>query len=167
MYVQATAADVVVMQSKWQQPIVRSSRLPPGIQWPPLSLANKAKTKSYALLLENINSTQQEQAVLGVADAQTGTVHCVVYNIPPNTWHFDATQPLPPGASYGMNDFGQLGFQGVVDTKKDHGQVFRWTIYALSARMESSLPVLDASMLRAKMTGHIVTEAAQIVHVLP
>ena len=83
-------------------------------------------TKSFALICDD-------------QDAPGGTfTHWVIYNIPPNLFHFPEAYPAlktqPNGTKQGTNDFGGLGYRGPAPPSGVHRYYFK--MYALSALLD-------------------------------
>lgn len=156
LWVQRTSRPATVLYQKWQQPLVKR-RFAPGVQWTPLSANFRSKTKSIVVILENTANSSPDSA--------SGAVHCIVYDLPPDSWHFDATSRLPEPAQYGMNSFGVAGYTPV--NSSENG-LYRWSIYALNDTLgpkliHASTTAKNAAGIRKLMSGNIVTEITQLV----
>ena len=98
-------------------------------------------------------------------DAPRGTwVHWVLYNLPPETDGLPEGVPkqmkLANGALHGLNDFGQVGYQGPCPPPgAPHRYIF--TLYALDALVHV-LPRATKAQLEQAMGGHVLAQARLI-----
>lgn len=96
-------------------------------------------TKSFALTCDD-------------PDAPGGTfTHWVIFNIPPNLFHFPEAYPVlktqPNGTKQGTNDFGNIGYGGPAPPSGAHRYYFK--IYAVSTVLEMAEGSKKAALERA------------------
>ena len=113
----------------------------PWLQW----AAIPDKTRSLALIVDD-------------PDAPSGTfVHWVLYSIPPDRHELTEGMPddevLPNGAVQGINDFGQIGYDGPCPPSGTHRYYF--TLYALDTDLDLPPGQTKAGLLDA-MGNHIL-----------
>ncbi|MCX5657987.1 MAG: YbhB/YbcL family Raf kinase inhibitor-like protein [Candidatus Omnitrophica bacterium] len=120
---------------------------------PPLVWANVPdKTRSIAVICED-------------PDALRGVwIHWLVYDIPPESRKLEEAIPLNGilgnGAKQGLNDFGNIGYQGPCPPSgKEHRYFFK--LYCLDKRLNLA-PGITKSILLKEMEGHIISESKLI-----
>ena len=115
---------------------------------PPLSWAEvPAGTQSIAVLCDD-------------PDAPAGDwVHWVIFNLPPDT-KIDEGVPkgvkLPNGATQGINDYGENGYDGPCPPPGRPHRYF-YKVYALDAKLALTPKARKADLLKA-MEGHILAK---------
>jgi hypothetical protein len=123
---------------------------------PPLSWAwVPAGTETLALVAEDPDAADPG------APARTW-VHWVLYNIPPDVEELEAgadPDDLPGGIVRGVNDRGDIGYDGPCPPAGRHRYVF--TLYALDARLPD-VEGLAAADLRDAMKRHVL-ESAELI----
>ena len=96
-------------------------------------------------------------------DAPRGTwVHWVLFNLPADAIELKPGVPrapeLPSGARHGLNDFGNIGYEGPCPPPgKPHRYFFR--LYALDCAL-SLPPGVKRAELDQAVAGHVLAEAA-------
>lgn len=117
---------------------------------PPLELAPAQGAKSYAIVVED-------------PDAPGKTfVHWVIYNIPATTTRIPKGVPklkvVQGLGSQGVNDFGEIGYDGPCPPRGHGDHRYFFKAYALSEETEFP-PGLTSSQLRQKIKGLTIAQA--------
>lgn len=104
--------------------------------------------------------TQSFVLIVDDPDAPAGTwAHWLLYNIPSTVSHLAEAAPLPQGARYGMNSWGNEKYQGPCPPSGTHRYFFK--LYALDAML---LPPANANaeVMMDALRGHLVGQAQLI-----
>ena len=116
----------------------------PELSWQ----APPARTQSLALIVTDI-------------DAPIGTfAHWVLYNLPPDMRELPqairkGVEELPNGSRQGVNDFGEIGYDGPCPPLRSSPHRYVFDLYALDARLNLPAGAAKKQLLDA-MTGHIL-----------
>ena len=119
--------------------------LSPHLQWSEIPVS----TRSFGLIADD-------------PDAPRGTwVHWLLFNLPADAIELAPGVPrnpqLPSGARQGVNDFGDIGYNGPCPPRgKPHRYFFR--LYALDCTLNLA-PGLKRPDLDAAIEGHVLAEA--------
>lgn len=117
---------------------------------PPLEFIDIPKgTKSLALVVEDIDSSNH-------------WIHWLVYNIPPDTTHFDEGS-APEGAVDGICNGGTSGYEGPCPKYFKGVHRYSFMLYALDTVL-SVPPMADIKVIEQEMRGHIL-ETAELIGV--
>ena len=118
--------------------------LSPPVSW----TAGPPQTASYAVVMRD-------------ADAPSGGVHWVVYDIPrglaalPRGIHNLAEPTHPLGVAQGRNDHGSLGYSGPRPAPGDAPHHYRLQVFALD-RAPRVRPGAELARVEQAMSGHVV-----------
>lgn len=124
------------------------SETSPPLQWFDLP----AQTRSLALIVEDPDAPDP-------AHPRRTFAHWLVYNLPPNDRGLNegaADGGLPVGARLGINDFGDVGYDGPCPPTGEHRYVHR--LFALDAVLPD-LGEPDRDALLEAIRGHVLAEA--------
>jgi Raf kinase inhibitor-like YbhB/YbcL family protein len=115
---------------------------------PPLTWNNiPAKTQSLVLIMQDPDTPQ------GV------WTHWVLFNIPVNVTHLDASSPVPEGAANGINSWNGLGYRGPCPPIGAHRYVFK--LYAIDTVLSLGEGATADTVLN-KITAHVLGTAELI-----
>jgi Raf kinase inhibitor-like YbhB/YbcL family protein len=95
-------------------------------------------------------------------DAPSGDwIHWVIFNVPAASGLVSEGLPhgevLPSGVLQGVNDFGNIGYDGPAPPSGTHRYYFR--VFALDARLDTK-PGATAGELYAAMEGHVLAKGS-------
>ncbi len=113
---------------------------------PPLEFIDVPdETKSLAVIVEDL-------------DAPDHRIHWLVYNIPPDTTHFDEGN-IPENAIEGLCNRGTRGYKGPCPKEFSGVHHYRFSLYALNSML--NLPEqADVTAIRQAMAGHTLVTAS-------
>lgn len=120
--------------------------LSPALTWATLP----ADTKQLALIVDDPDAPTEEP-----------WVHWVIYNLPPTSGGLaegivpGGTEPLPEGATQGLNTWGTIGHRGPAPPPGHGVHHYHFKLYALDAPLGLA-EGLDKHALMNAMSGHIL-----------
>jgi Raf kinase inhibitor-like YbhB/YbcL family protein len=120
----------------------------PALEWSTVP----AGTKSLVLTLHDPD-----------APTTVGFTHWMLYDLDPKIAKLDAgagkNGHQPHGAAHGLNDFGEIGYDGPCPPPGDPPHRYHFTLYALDVpKLEGAGHALTFARLRFMLRGHVLAE---------